>query len=46
VDLSRGLDRPTVDAIKQTRNDDLVIAFRGQSITQEQQFRHAIRPAR
>jgi taurine dioxygenase len=43
VDLSRELDQPTVDAIKQAWNDNLVIVFRGQSLTQEQQLRFASR---
>lgn len=43
VDLREELDEATVSAIKTAWNENLVIVFRGQSITQEQQLRFAAR---
>jgi len=41
VDLTKELSEPTVRAIKQAWGKHLVLVFRGQSITQEQQLRFA-----
>ena len=41
VDLTRELSDATVRAIKRAWGDHLVLVFRGQSITQEQQLRFA-----
>jgi taurine dioxygenase len=41
VDLTRELSEETVRAIKQAWEDHLVLVFRGQSITQDQQLRFA-----
>jgi taurine dioxygenase len=41
VDLTRELSEATVRAIKQAWGEHLVLVFRGQSITQEQQLRFA-----
>ena len=41
VDLSRELSRATVQAIKHAWGEHLVLVFRGQNITQEQQLRFA-----
>jgi taurine dioxygenase len=41
VDLTRRLSEATVQAIKQAWNKYLVLVFRGQAITQEQQLRFA-----
>jgi taurine dioxygenase len=38
VDLRRELDQATIDAIQQAWNEHLVIVFRGQKLTQEQQL--------
>src|SRR6267154_3544989 len=41
VDLTKELSEPTVRAVKQAWGKHLVLVFRGQSITQEQQLRFA-----
>jgi alpha-ketoglutarate-dependent taurine dioxygenase len=41
VDLTRPLSQKTVEAIKDAWGKHLVLVFRGQSITQEQQLRFA-----
>ena len=43
VDLTKDLSNATVDAIRKAWDDHLVLIFRGQTITQEQQLRFAAR---
>jgi taurine dioxygenase len=43
VDLSKDIDDATINAIKDAWNEHLVIVFRGQDITQEQQLQFAAR---